>query len=200
MNWALEHLQLAVVIVIVIGGLIKKVSALARGAAKNADRPKPQAGSRQPNRTFDPEAAERTRRVQEEIRRKIEERRHSQAPVAPPPPVTPRPAYDPFTPEALQRQNPPAIPRPVEPSRAASERALLVARRLEAAKQREEKRKAKASAREDTISIQVAPISLIPSAGPLLPTHPLREILTNPEEVRRAIILSEIIQPPVALR
>jgi hypothetical protein len=210
LNWALEHIQLAVVIVIAIGGLIKKVRTEAqRAAAKKANQTQQRqiGGARPQNRPFDTEAAERTRRIQDEIRQKIEARRRALAQSGSArenearPPEIPRPAYDPFTPEALQRENPPEVPRPPEPSRVTSERTLALARKLEAAKQREEKRRAKSKkAQEDSISIQVAPIALIPSSGPLMPSHPLRETLSDPEEVRRAIILSELLQPPLALR
>jgi hypothetical protein len=201
MNWALEHLQLAIVIVVVVGGLIKKMSAAVQRGAKNPPRTQTQASASSQKRSFDTEAAERTRRIQDEIRKKIEERRRALAQPTERPPELKTPEYDPFAPEALQRRNPQEVPRPPEPPRMSSERAIMIAQRLEAAKQREEKRKSKKSAaRDDTISIQVAPIELIPSAGPLLPVHPLRETLTNPDEVRRAIVLSEILQPPVALR
>ena len=206
MNWALEHVQLVIAIVVAVGALIKKIGTEAQRGAKKPNQtqsqsqPQRRAAARPQNRPFDAEAAERTRRIQDEIRQKIEDRRRALAQSTERPPEIPRPAYDPFTPEALQRENPSEVPRPPEFSRAASERALALARKLEAAKQREEKRRAKAKSQDDTISIQVAPIALIPSSGPLLPTHPLRETLTDPDEVRRAIILSELLQPPLALR
>ena len=202
MHWALEHFQLAVVIVIAIGGLIKKISRQVQRDPKKPSAPERRANSQPQARVFDGEAVERTRRIQDEIRQKIEERRRAQqaAQTASRPPEVTRSAYDPFTPEALQQQNPSEVPRPPELSRAATERALLLARKLEAAKQREEKRRAKAPAPEDTISIKVAPMSLIPSVVPLMPVGAVRAALTDPDEVRRAIVLSEILQPPVALR
>jgi hypothetical protein len=197
-NWALEHVQIVIAILVAIGALIKKISAEAQRTPKKPNQPP--AGARPQARPFDTEVAERARRIQDEIRQKIEARRRAVTQAAERPKEVQRGAYDPFTPEALQRQNPSEVPRPPELARAASDRALVIAQRLEAAKQREAKRKAKASANEDTISIKVAPIALIPSTGPLMPVHPLRETLTDPDEVRRAIILSEILRPPVALR
>jgi|GEM_PF-6133937 len=201
MNWALEHFQIVLAIAVAIAAWLKKARDDSARRSANPTRPTLKETTSSRNPQLDTEATERTRQIQAEIRRKIEERaRRVQTPSSTStlPPALPAGQYDPFSPEALQRRAPAEMPRPPETPRVAS--ALEVNRKLEAAKRRALRKKENAAVHADSISIQVAPIDLIPSAGALLPVHPLREVLNDPEDVRRAIVLSEILRPPVALR
>ncbi len=151
-----------------------------------------------------PATDEQTRRVQEEIRRKIAERRGV-------PPA--RPATQPTT-----RPLPPpvAAPRPVYDSGGDILRKRL-AERLRAREQVDSKRLADAILADDAGKAATARAIAMPAA-PLAPSRPktylgvpvagarpvsvtgLMEDLRDPDKVRRAFVLREILSPPVALR
>ena len=119
----------------------------------------------QPEEEVPDEEEERTRRVREEIRRKIEERR----PGAAVPARVYEERWDLQLPAVAKMPQPPA-PKPAAPLRAAA-----------------------------TVAPQ-APAA--PAAGPLAPTMGalwLEELRTR-DSARRAIVVREILGPPVALR
>ncbi len=219
MNWALEHIQILLAAAAIIAAWAKKMRANSERRAQQSRQTtlSPQTIS-QPAEN-DTDVAQRTRRIQEEIRRKIEERsrlgRTTRAPVPPALPTfapqasTPAPAEaDPFSARELERGNPIAMPRPEEPARgslplldlSARARADTLARAAARERVRALDREERARPREDTISIQLAPIALIPATENLFPAHSLRATLSDTDEVRRAIVLSEILRPPVGLR
>jgi hypothetical protein len=84
MDWILNHLFIVVFVAIGVANMLAK-------AKKAGAQPRPLQPARS---SVDPDAAERTRRVQEEIRRKIAER-SGRAPASPPPMVSSPPAEPP---------------------------------------------------------------------------------------------------------
>lgn len=160
----------------------------------------------------DPAAAERTRQIQEEIRRKIAERRAAaQSPTSPPqlpsmqqriPPLT-RPMtvspLDPFGGPMRRPIKPQSAPQRSEdlPTAYVLERQRRLAeemRALEAARQAEQQRAAEIAAVRTPAPAAGMPAR--PAAAPLIGRGDLRD----PRALRRAIVLREILGPPVGLR
>ncbi len=140
----------------------------------------------------------RTRRIQEEIRRKIQERRGGGVPAPVPPPLREEaPAYE-APPEPVWREEevsrPVPAPPPLDDGVLARQRALQ--EQLQALADR---RAALAAARSEapaTVAAMSAgaPRAASPKSGALL------RDLRDPESMRRAIVLREVLGPPVALR
>ena len=158
------------------------------------------------------EDAERTRRIQEEIRRKIAERRGGRVPPVLPSAPLQRPAA-----------NPTLAPRPVAPQggglRERLQRKLAElqqqAEAVATARQERERAEAlrrqeaadRAAAEQRALSVMaardVAPPKLPSETTLALPVpalNPWRMALRDPANLRRAIVLREIIGPPVGLR
>ena len=160
------------------------------------------------------EQAERTRRVQEEIRRKIAERRGSAADVRPSPTVRERipplvrpaqtPPLDPFGGpmrriirelEAAAEKRLEPQPDPEEAARAAvlerQQRLAAEMRALESARLAQQRR-----AGEIAVAAAKAPsrIARFPAGGDV------RAGLRDPRELRRAVVLREILGAPVGFR
>lgn len=205
MNWILEHLQILIGAAAAIAYFLNR----RRGAAQEE-----QQEMQRPDGGAAFEQAERTRRVQEEIRRKIAERRGLQHV---PEQETPREHIPPLV-------RPAHVP-PVDPFGGPMRR---VAKKLEEAAARlehriedpeEAARKAEmvrqANLAERMRELELARVERERRAAELLSTARMSEIvarkgssdsediqarLRNPHELRRAVILREIIGPPVALR
>lgn len=161
----------------------------------------------------DPEALERTRRIQEEMRRRIAERQRgadgapstqTQAPARPvPPPVLP-----PIIRQALGIPEEQAAPPPPLPTatfdRSASDRQDRMhqqMRELEVTR-REAEAKAEAIAvrtRQRFGERKARPASLTSEASSLA-SQDLLASLRDPRNARRAIVLREVLGPPVGLR
>jgi hypothetical protein len=185
MDWILNHLQL----LFVIGGSIAWWLNQ-RKQGKMGDEAPPQ----QPETTFDdPELAERTRKIREEIQRKIEQRARGYAnersvqprsePAVPPPVIR----------EVIARQPMQASSR-IEAQRQAEileEQAAMLEklREAEVMKTAAQRRKAfEESTADHTAEARVAIRST------------LLDDLSTPAALRRAFILREVLGPPVALR
>jgi hypothetical protein len=188
MDWALHHLQL----IIAIAGSV---------AWWLNQRKQAQAASEEPRRetTFDdPELAERTRRIREEIKRKIEERAGRYAKEQPtlprgepaaPPPVVREVILRPPEPPALSR----AATARMESQRTAEileqqavfTEQLRLADELKAAVTRRTQFETKVSGAAEAAAVARGALS---------------DDLRNPEALRRAFILREVLGPPVALR
>ena len=188
MDWVLHNLRLLVV----IGGAI----AWALNQRRNAKA----GGEPAKEATFDdPELAERTRRIREEIQRKIEQRAKAYTQPAVPVAPSPRPA----TPPPLGREVIVRAPEPAPRTKAATARMaadrttemlkrqatlteqLRLAEELRAAVERRTQFETKAStATEAAAAARSA----------------LGDDLRDPAALRRAIILREILGPPLALR
>ena len=148
----------------------------------------PPPGAR-PSADFDPGEAQRTRRIQEEIRRKIAERRGLAAPVAPAAPER----EEELTPEPLP---PPVLPAP-EPAQLAAvlERKQQLAdqmRALELARQLEQRKAAVVAATVRDETERTA--AVVAMRGALLAD------LRNAPTARRAFLLREVLDVPVGLR
>lgn len=173
----------------------------------------------------DPAQDERVRQIQEEIRRKIAERRGQGAP-----PPMPAPELEPFNPlrpvfgeqpfeEAPPRlpPQPPAMPTVrevvVHDDQAALERQRRMAEQLEELEtRREEARRAAQAARSaPTVASHEdvwgkgsgvgAPAAVSGGRnGPALGGRALAAELRDPQALRRAMVLREVLDPPVALR
>jgi hypothetical protein len=180
MDWILNHLQF----VLAVAGALAYWLNERRKA--NEEPPPPHV-----SKTFDdPELAERTRKIREEIQRKIEQRARGQMQ---PQAVTP----------AVQAEVPPPVIREVVHVRSSSrldaqrqaeileEQATLMERlrEAEALKAGAQKRLAfEASTADSSVQLRVQNRSNVV------------EDLRSPEVLRRAFILREIIGPPVSLR
>ena len=215
MGWIFDHFGLVVFLVIVIS-IVRNI----RAALKRAEEQTNRRTSARPIANVDPEEADRVRRIQEEIRRKIAERRGGDrtpsvlsAPAAAehPPLLRPTnvPTLDPFggpTKRAqaelerrvrLPEQTPPII---------AAERMQGQAAQLEQQKQLAEQlrvleeSRALAKRRADqTVAAQTAHAEseagmLTASRGGLLAD------LRDPQGLRRSFVLREILSAPVGLR
>ncbi|MDB6166114.1 MAG: hypothetical protein JWQ83_1254 [Lacunisphaera sp.] len=189
MDWIAQHLQLII--------------ALAGGVAwwLNKNREKP-AGEAQPPRgekTFDdPELAERTRRIREEIRRKIEQRVRGYVgeqptlprsePVAPPlvrPVTLARPDTARAVRAAASQQEARRTTEILEQQAALMEQVRL-ADEMKAAALRRTQFETEVGSKEE------AAVAAVRAA--------VGEDLRNPAALRRAFILREVLGPPLALR
>lgn len=228
MKWILEHLQL----IILVGGAIaywlnqrrrEKEGLPADYDEDGVPENKPVRTDLDPS-TMEADEAERTRRVQEEIRRKIAERRGQALP--PPVPaaaespqrlpiparreVAPPPVFkDPVAEmlkELQRRLAPEAVPAPAVPSRPEPEpidRDMLERQRSLEQRLRElesEKRttQAKAAQLANPLSAESAAGRAASVAGQT--GAPWLAELRNPAAARRAIVLKEVLGTPVGLR
>jgi hypothetical protein len=158
----------------------------------------------------DPDADERARRIQEEIRRKILERRGEVLPEAPPPLPSPIPVPSPDP----MRSPPPVaggslgdllrraieeVRDPEAESRAAAEQATRERQR----QMQEQMREIEAQAR--AVRDQQAAVRSAASAR-AFPSHPARRRgvvvseLRDPDKLRRAVLLREVLGTPAGLR
>jgi hypothetical protein len=204
MDWILSHMW----VVVVIAGLIAKVLQAARGKQPTETKD-PEVPRRQ--EFVDAELAERTRKIREEIQRKIAERRGQTIAPAAAEPDRPRLRREDRSPEATP---PPAVlelppifrrmlapqaapvppPLPAQSNAAAAELARQAAlaeqlRQVEAQPTGDERRAAFASAIADKEQA-----ALVAGRAALL------DDLHSPDALRRAFILREVLGPPVALR
>jgi hypothetical protein len=165
------------------------VISIIRNAVKVARKmAEPTATSRSPA-NFDPTEAERTRRIQEEIRRKIAERRGT---VAPAEPVR---RIEPVAERTAEPENSPAEPPPISSTEAVLERQQQLAdqmRALEAARLMEQRKAAAVAVTARNETERAAAVVAMRGA--------LRADLRNPPTARRAMLLREILGRPVALR
>lgn len=201
MKWVLEHLQIIIAVAAAIAYWLNQ-----RRQAAAEDEP-PASPREMSDQT---EQAERTRRVQDEIRRKIAERRGG----AVPPPVTataaPRerlpkmipplqvPPLEPFGGPVRRRifpAHPPVIVADEAAEKAALARQARLAeqmRVLEAERQAEHRRAQEIAERHRQ--------EAEPVVAPAFPLGNLRDQVRDPRELRRAIVLREILGAPVGLR
>jgi hypothetical protein len=184
MRTLLQFLPVVVFLLVVVS--------IARNALRVARRLAEQQPAPRPSDAYDPAMSERTRRIQEEIRRKIAERRGATA--APPPPIEPmgEPEFD----LPVPAEEPP-LERTFSPSHAAVlERQQQLSDQmhaLEAARLAEQRRAAQTAAAARTAS-QSEGGMLAGARGDLLAD------LRNPQSLRRAFVLREVLGAPVGLR
>ena len=168
------------------------VVSVVRSAMKVARKLNEQAPPRMPPANFDPAEAQRTRRIQEEIRRKIAERRGGRA-------LTP-PQRGRIDEVFVPRPEPVAPPPSEEPPALASNAAILERQRqlaeqmrlLAAARQMEQRKADRVTAITDSENAQLASNAVM--------RDDLLAGLRDPAMARRAILLREILGTPVGLR
>jgi hypothetical protein len=190
MNWIFDHLQVVIFIAVAVAGAVQKL--------REPSAPRP--GSLRPS-AADPGLEERTRRVQEEIRRKIAERRGRGEPSATPAPPRLRPAAAPVARERMPMR-PAAVPPPPvaaapapEPSVASlAEEAAILARQNELA---EQLARLKAAAQAERKAAASAGYAIAPAAKPGSARAAILADLRVPAGVRRALVLREILGEPV---
>lgn len=175
-------------------------------------------GRREEEEEPDPQAAERARRIQEEIRRKILERQKGNAPSTQeePRPVAremertePTPFEPLFESERTPLDRPPVVPKPryvEEPAAAQSafvddemeRRQREVEKKLEAAKRAKEEASKKAAAIQKNTSAYMKDRSRSVSGSVL--KKRLLTGLGNPSSLRTSVLLKEVLDKPVGLR
>lgn len=178
MRWILDNLQ---VVIAVAAALAYWLNQRKQAAAEEEQPGAGQADDPFREQAADPVEAERTRRIQDEIRRKIAERAGG-APVNLPP-VMPPPLFQPEPP----------------PARTA---ALAAASAQEAALQRQrdldEQLRAVQASRRATQRREV--IAQASSRAPSAARTALLGDLKGADNLRRAMVLREVLGPPVGLR
>lgn len=191
MEWIFDHFQLVLGIIIVAGYILRGFLGTQSAAGED-----PHLGEMRESAEVDTDEADRTRRIQEEIRRRILARQRGEESVQ----SSQRPlvTMDPFR---RQRQTPPPIrqvaPVRVDPLADSASQAVL-----ERQRQLEEKLMALRQSRESG-----------PASMPKRPTHSwdiksdrrssvdlnLKGELRRPGSLRRAILLREILGQPLGL-
>ncbi len=163
------------------------VISVIRNAVKVARKvSEPTTASRSPA-GYDPTEAERTRRIQEEIRRKIAERRSQAAPAE----VMRR-----AEPERMaEPENVPPEPPPVDSTEAVLERQQELADQMQALETARLLEQRKAAVVADTARNEAERVAAVVAMRGAL----LADLRTRPT-ARRAMLLREILDRPVALR
>ena len=188
MDWVSEHLQLIIAIAGAVAWWLNQ-------------RTKPEAGTEEPNpdKGFeDPELAERTRRIREEIQRKIEQRARgypSAHEVAPPEPVV----IPPVMREVVRREpGAPTLSRAAQSHVDAQRTAEILEQQAALMEQLRQAQEMKSAAlRRTQFETEVASKE---EAAVAAVRNALGEDLRNAAALRRAFILREVLGPPVALR
>ncbi|HTT56121.1 MAG TPA: hypothetical protein VMF63_03355 [Opitutaceae bacterium] len=179
MDWILEHLQVLIVIAAAVFAILQKFK-IVRTPGTNA-----------PAAEEDPEQAERTRRVQEEIRRRILERRGTAPGVPPEPEVEAAPI--PAPPPIIEAVRPMVVAPPEAPAEEQREW-----ERQQALLQRLQELEAAPPARPGSESTPAA-ATAVGMAAPTAAGSLIAD-LRNQAGLRRAVVLREILGPPVGLR
>lgn len=203
MDWILDHLQIVIAVAAAIAYWLNQRRQGQVGDGEEDDR------AESPRRDFnaDPEEAERTRRIQEEIRRKIAERAGGgpitvPPPAAEPPPLfrtessAPRPVAAPLPPREFTRQVEP--PPRVQPPPFQASAAAILERQRELEEQMRELEAARKAAQRKAAAVAAQAVAFAPPApaerGRLLAD------LRGAANLRHAIVLREVLGPPVGLR
>ena len=183
MKWALENLQILFLVAIAVVGILQWIKRTSEGTGSPPPIP------------VDLEEEARTRRIQEEIRRRIMERR-GLAPAAPPAPeTTPQPTPFPAAPPMIEEVRPLRVePPPVIAAEAPAVQSLAAELKRqqelsERVRELETARRARA-----TVAAESAQAALNAPAN-----RSLRDLRSH-SGLRRAILLREILGPPVGLR
>ena len=209
MEWISEHiLQIIVALAAAIAAYLNNRKKEKGGEPADYDGdgvPDNRRGAFEPSQ-MDIDEAERTRRIQEEIRRKIAERRGDSRPA--PPLVAPRPVAQPI-PEVIQRrfEEPPAPPPlPRKPASVAAQVARdeeVLERQNALAEQMRLLEVRRAEHRRQAIEA-AAPLSAATAYGTgpsaRAKSHELLADLRSPGGARRAWVLREVLDTPVGLK
>lgn len=182
MDWLLDHPQVLFAIAIVIAAILQKLKQSGRGKT---------AGEAS---AMDPQEAERTRRIQEEIRRRIMERR-GLMPAPPPAPASVEEAPEfPEPPPMFDEVRPVMVEPPWQAMNTAA--APGYSRELERQQQILQRLRELETARPALAGTTSATVEAPVSA----PANRLPADLRTPAGLRRAVVLREILGPPVGMR
>jgi len=183
MDWLLDHLQVLFVIAIAIAAILQKFKQSGRGKTAG----EAPAG--------DPQEAERTRRIQEEIRRRIMERR-GLMPAPPPAPDSVEAAPEFLEPPPMFEEVRPVMVEPPPMQAMDATAAPGYSRELERQQQILQRLREMETARQAYAGIAPATVEAPVSA----PANRLPANLRTPTGLRRAVVLREILGPPVGMR
>jgi len=208
-NWLLGNREILALVFVAVAWLAQKL-----GSAKNR---KTATGEGPKGAAVDGGEAERTRRVQEEIRRRIAERRSAAPPVPPTLRVgrKPVPLADPQPPasepgslwgEVFQTEI--EEPQTAAPSASDGELAAVLARQRELEEKMRRLESASSAASAEAGGIQAIGSSATPlsQAGPALlqipstPPNPWLSLLSERQGARKAMVLREVLGPPIGMR
>ncbi len=202
MDWIFEHLWVLIAIATVIARVLMKRN---QAGADEDDKP--------PAKEYefdDPELAERTRKIREEIQRKIAERRgqHAQPPALQP--VQPRPAPIERSPEATpppitlpeifrEVLQPKPAPVPPVPRRTVAVNIAEEAERQAALLQKLQEAELMKAAAQRRVVFEASTADKEPAALQKAKAGMLED-LRDPQALRRAFVLREVLGPPVGMR
>ncbi len=183
MEWLLDNLQLVIVVVIIASYVLRGLRNRSAGEEEPGEAPE----------ADDPGAAERTRRIQEEIRRRILERQRGAPPES----------FEPIFVEEPEEEPPPvAIPPPMPVQRRApqpnayaldSEQEAALARQSRMLEQLEDLRRARATAPTGRSATATPYRKVRPARSESSLRAALRRDLSGPDGLRRAVLLREIL-------
>jgi len=223
MRWVLDNIQVVIVIAGAIAAWLTKRQRDKQGLPPVDEDGHPTPQNRPKQASFEAtDDAERTRRVQEEIRRKIAERRSESGPpsLPGPPPVTipapvrrestPPPVFQDPVQEMMKELHRRFAPEPDAPTPAdtTAQSAQAEGEREMLTRQRELEEKLQAlEAQQRTARQRVAEIKATDAAAVTNRESTDQAVadrwltdLRDPQTARHAIVLREIIGPPVGLR
>lgn len=199
LDWILENLFAVVIVASVIAQIVKAV----RGQKEPGEDASPSAPEAGESQFGDPEEDERTRRIREDIRRRIAERQGG-----PTPPLAESGAEFEAEPPVFEPE-PPVVPRSIISERApeaaaalsrieAQRRAEILEQQTALAERMRELEGMKAAAQRraafEALSVSPAEEQRKKTRGAVV------DDLRSPEALRRAFVLREVLGPPVALR
>jgi hypothetical protein len=184
MEWALDHLQVLIFVAIAVAAVFQRLKKANDGA-----------GAGPAAAPADPEEEARTRRIQEEIRRRIMERRGLAPSPQPASGTAPEPPRFPTAPPLIEEVRSYRVEPPAEAAAEAPDvqRAAAELKRQQELAERVRELDAARHARA-AVATESAKIALEAAANRPLPD------LRSPSGLRRAIVLREVLGPPVGLR
>lgn len=188
MDWALDHLQMLFVIAVAVVAILQKFKRARPGTADAGPAAE------------DAEQAERTRRIQEEIRRRIMERRGLAPGPAPGSAAGEEPLPFPAAPPMIEEVRPFLVSPPPEQVMAAptvTDQALELERQQQMLGQLRELEAARPGPTQDAPASTAGAVSSAAETGR---ANRLLAELRQPAGLRRAVLLREILGPPVGLR
>lgn len=206
MDWILDHLQVLIAIAAAVAYWLNSQRKQAGGGEMEGQ---------------DADEAERTRRIQEEIRRRIAERRGGQVPPQPqarpaPPPLLrprptelpmppfgapPQPVFTPRPPREEQWDEAPVFPAAREDARTAAQTAAILERQKKLAEEMRALEAARVEARKRAAQTAAMDAKKLgQKTREVLGGRSLGEELRDVKSARRAVVMREVLGAPVALR
>lgn len=182
---------------VIIGGVLAQLMKAVRGRQEEGEIPR-DGGAPKEYEFEDPELAERTRRIREEIQRKIAQRQHGPAATAPEP-AAPEPVPPPVIREvAVPAAEPPPVLAPSSARWESRRQAEILEQQATWQEKLEEAQRYKAAVQKRT-AFEEATSDHRAERRAATRTTVLGD-LRDPAALRRAFILREVLGPPVALR